>query len=152
MLFRRTLAGHAAYAAIGEALIEMETHGSAPDWLRVGLASYLAQEGFEHLSFMGEFRPTRNTVLLPPTEVMSGLVPFASRETGRIARYNAFLMVWYLSENHGFDQVVELLARLDEGMGFAAAVEQTYGVDVPTLLAAINPVMRGEPTTTMPGR
>lgn len=152
VLFRRSLAGHTAYAAVGEALIEMETHGSAPDWLQTGLASYLAQEGFEHLSFVGEFRPVRNTVLLTPTEVMSGLVPFASRETGRIARYNAFLMAWYLSENHGLDQVVELLARLGEGIGFTAAVERTYGVDVATLLAAIDPTLLGEPTTTMPGR
>ena len=151
VLFRRTLAGHTAYAAIGEALITMETNGSAPAWLQTGLASYLAQEGFEHLSFMGEFRPTRNTVLLTPIEVMSGLVPFASRETGRVARYNAFLMAWYLCENHGFDQVVELLARLGEGVGFAAAVERTYGVDVGTLLAAIDPTLLGEPTTNMPG-
>jgi hypothetical protein len=151
ILFRRTLEGHAAYAAIGESLIEMETHGAAPHWLQTGLASYLAQEGFEHLSFVNEFRPTRGTLLLTPKEVMAGLVPFASRETGRIARYNAFIMAWYLSENYGFGNVIELLARLGEGVGFAAAVEQTYGVDVDTLLAAIDPSLLGEPTTIRPG-
>lgn len=152
VLFRRTLAGHVAYAAVGEALIAMQTHGAAPAWLQTGLASYLAKEGFEHLSFVNEFRARRESVLLTPVEVSATLVPFASRETGRIARYNAFLMAWYLCEHHGFDRVVALLAQMEAGASFDAAVRAVYGVDETTLLAAIDPSVLGEPTTTMPGR
>jgi hypothetical protein len=152
VLFRRTLAGHVAYAAIGEALVSMQTHGAAPAWLQTGLASYLAQEGFEHLSFMKEFRANRESVLIPPQQVAADLVPFASRETGRVARYNAFLMAWYLSEHHGFDRIVSLLGEMEAGASFAQAVQAVYGVDEATLLAAIDPTVLGEPTTTMPGR
>jgi hypothetical protein len=151
VLFRRTLAGHVAYAGIAEAVIEMQTNGTAPVWLRTGLASYLAQEGFEHLSFMAEFRP-RRSVLLPPSQVIADLVPLEEREIARVARYNAFLMVWHLSERHGFDRVVALLDAMGAGMTFAEAVQATYGVDEATLLAAIDPTVLGEPTTTMPGR
>lgn len=152
VLFRRTLAGHVAYAGIGEALIAMQTHGGAPDWLQVGLASYLAKEGYEHLSFMKEFRPTRESVLLTPAQVTADLLPCASRETFRVARYNAFLMAWYLSEDHGFDRVVRLLSAMHDGQTFAEAVRAVYGVDEATLLAAIDPSVLGEPTTTMLGR
>jgi hypothetical protein len=152
LLFRRTLAGHTAYAGIGESVIAMKTHGTCPPWLQTGLASYLAKEGFEHLSFMGEFRGTRESVLIPPGQVMEDLVPFTSREAGRVARYNAFLMAWYLSENHGFERVVQLLDHLGSGRSFGEAVRMTYGVDEAALLAAIDPTALGEPTTTMPGR
>jgi hypothetical protein len=152
VLFRRTLAGHAAYAGIGEAIIEMQTNGSAPVWLRTGLASYLAQEGFEHLSFMAEFRPQRESILIPPSQVIADLVPFAERQTSRVARYNAFLMAWHLSERHGFERVVQLLDQMGAGMSFAEAVQATYGVDEAALIAAIDPTVLGEPTTTMPGR
>ena len=36
--------------------------------------------------------------------------------------------------------------------GFAQSVEATYGVDEAALLAAIDPTVLGEPTTTLPGR
>jgi hypothetical protein len=152
VLFRRTLAGHVAYAGVGEAIIEMQTNGTAPVWLRTGLASYLAREGFEHLSFMAEFRPQRESILLPPSQVIADLVPFAERQTARVARYNAFLMSWHLSEKYGFDRIVQVLDQLGAGMTFAEAVQATYGVDEATLLAAIDPTVLGEPTTTMPGR
>jgi hypothetical protein len=152
VLFRRTLAGHAAYAGIGEAIIEMQTNGTAPVWLRTGLASYLAQEGFEHLSFMAEFRPQRDSILLTPAQVIEDLVPLNERQTARVARYNAFLMAWHLSEHHGFDRIVQLLDHMGAGMTVAQAVEATYGVDEATLLAAIDPTVLGEPTTTVPGR
>lgn len=152
VLFRRTLAGHVAYAGLGEVMIRSLTHGTAPPWLQTGVASYLAQEGFEHLSFVGEFRPQRASVLLTPAQVAADLVPFTSREAGRIARYNAFLMAWHLSENHGFDRVVALLHALGDGQLFADAVQTVYGVDEASLLAAIDPTVLGEPTTTMPAR
>ncbi|RKZ09227.1 hypothetical protein DRQ32_08440 [bacterium] len=152
ILFRRTLAGHVAYAGIAEVLIDMQTHGSAPPWLKTGLASYLAQEGYEHLSFVAEFRPQRESVLITPAGVNAGLVPFAARESGRVARYNAFLMAWHLSEEHGFDRIVSLLAALEQGHTFADAVQKTYGVSEAALLAAIDPTVTGEPTTAVPPR
>lgn len=152
VLFRRTLAGHVAYAAVGEALIAMQTHGTAPPWLQTGLASYFAKEGFEHLSFVKEFRPRRASILLTPDEVNAGLVPFVSRETGRVARYNAFLMAWHLSERYGLDRVAQLLGAMEQGASFDEAVPMVYGVHASALLAAIDPTVLGEPTTTMPGR
>ena len=101
---------------------------------------------------MAEFRPRRESILLTPAQVIADLVPFEERETARVARYNAFLMAWHLSEKHGFDRIVQLLDRMGAGMSFAESVQAVYGVDESALLAAIDPTVLGEPTTTMPGR
>jgi hypothetical protein len=148
VLFQRTLAGHAARAAMVEAFLDMQCHGALPPWFREGLSSYVAEEGPEHLSFVGEFRPHRD-VLVSPAEMKRDVFPLVDREKGRIARYNAFLMVWHLSEQYGFDGIRTLLRTVAEGEDFAAAVHTVYGMDEPALEAMLDPRRLGEPTTTM---
>ena len=150
-LFRRTLAGHVAYAAVAEALLDTKTHGRIPRWLRDGIASYLADEGFEHLSFMVEFRARDVPVLMTPAEVERHLFPLVDRQQGRIARYNAFLMVWTLSERYGWSKVQGLLDAVAAGEEFEDAVETIYGVDDEEWLALLDPTVNGEPTRTRPG-
>ncbi len=152
VLFRRTLAGHAAYAAVAQALLDLQTHGRIPMWLREGIASYLAQEGFEHLSFMAEFRAAGQPVLMTPSEVESNVYPLVDRRAGRIARYNAFLMVWHLSETYGWDRVQALLAAVNAGAHFDDAVQAVYGMELTPWLALLDPTLNGEPTTTLPPR
>ncbi len=151
ILFRRTLASHVAFTSVAEALLDLKTHGQIPPWLRVGLASYLAEEGFEHLSFMAEFRGKRH-ILMHPDEVARHVEPLVDRENGRIARYNAFLMVWHLSEDWGFKRVVALLDAVEGGADFATAVRQVYGLELDAWLTALDSVTLGEPTTTLPAR
>ena len=151
MMFRRTLAGHVAYASIAQALLDEKTHGRIPMWLREGISSYLSEEGFEHLSFMAEFRARDLPVLMTPAEVERHVYPLVDRTQGRIARYNAFLMVWHLSETWGWERVQDLLDLVEQGARFDDAVEQIYGVDQQTWLAAIDPTVLGEPTRTRPG-
>lgn len=151
MLFRRTLAGHTAYASIAEALLDTKTHGRIPRWLREGIASYLSEEGFEHLSFMVEFRARGEEVLMTPAEVERNVYPLADRTLGRKARYNAFLMVWTLSETYGWNRVQDLLDRVATGEDFEDAVEAVYGVDDEAWLALLDPTVNGEPTVTRPG-
>ena len=152
VLFRRTLAGHAAYAAVAQALVDMQTHGRIPMWLREGLSSYLAQEGFEHLSFMREFRLQGQDVLMTPAEVEANVYPLVDRRLGRMARYNAFLMVWHLSETYGWERVQRLLAAVEAGEDFDDAVREVYGLEVDDWIALLDPTVNGEPTTTLPPR
>lgn len=152
VLFRRTLAGHAAYAAVTQSLLDLHTHGRIPMWLREGISSYLAQEGFEHLSFMGEFRAAGHPVLMTPAQVETHVYPLLDRRNGRIARYNAFLMVWTLSESYGWERVRALLAAVSEGADFAAAVQSVYGMELEPWLALLDPTVNGEPTTSVPPR
>lgn len=151
VLFRRTLASHAAFGAVAMSLLDLKTHGRIPPWLREGLSSYLAEEGFELLNFMTEFRSQR-AVLMTPAEVERHVYPLVDRENGRIARYNAFLMVWHLSETWGWNRVRDLLDGVERGERFDAAVERVYGLDVEAWLAALDPTVNGEPTTTLPAR
>jgi hypothetical protein len=150
ILFRRTLAGHAVYSALAQSMLDLKCGGRIPPWLREGLSSFLAEEGFEHLSFMGEFRAERD-VLMHPDEVDRWVFPLIDRNNGRIARYNAFLMVWHLSENYGWSRVQDLLDVVERGASFDSAVLQVYGVDTAQLRDAIDPVRNGEPTTVRPG-
>ena len=150
-LFQRTLAGHVAYAAVAEAFLDVKTNGRIPRWFREGLSSYMAEEGFEHLSYMLEFRARDMSVLMTPAEVERHVFPLIDRAYGRIARYNAFLMVWWLSENHGWSRVQDLIDTVAAGADFEDAVEQVYGVDHATWLAALDPTVNGEPTTYRPG-
>ncbi len=149
ILVRRTLYGHVARAAMVQSFIDLKCHGLAPPWFREGLSSYLAEEGLEHLSFMGEFRPNRE-ILLSSLDTIKGVYPLLERESARVARYNAFLMVWHLSENYGWDRVVALLDAMENGVDFAAAVDTVYGVEYARLLELIDPIERGEPTTVIP--
>jgi len=151
MLFRRTLAGHVAYASVAEALLDVKTHGRIPRWLREGISSYLAQEGFEHLSFVYEFRVNGSEVLMTPAEVAENVYPLVDRQKGRTARYNAFLMVWHLSETWGWSKVQDLLDAVEAGAEFGDAVESVYGIDHEEWLALLDPTVNGEPTTTRPG-
>jgi hypothetical protein len=151
VLFRRTLAAHAAFGAVAQALLDLKCHGEIPMWLREGLSSYLAEEGYEHLSFMMEFRSQR-PILQTPRWTAQHVYPLMDRADGRIARYNAFLMAWTLAEELGFDHIQELLGLVEKGAQFEAAVETVYGVRYDEWLARLNPVVNGEPTTTIPPR
>lgn len=151
VLFRRTLAAHTAFAAVAQALLDLKCDGRIPPWLREGLSSYLAEEGFEHLSFIEEFRPHRQ-VLMSAGEVERHVFPLLDRENGRLARYNAFLMVWRLSETYGWDRLRATLDGVERGASFEQAVRDVYGVGVDQLLTAIDPVRNGEPTTARPAR
>ena len=79
-LFQRTLAGHVAYAAVAEAFLDVKTSGRVPRWFREGVASYVAEEGFEHLSFVLEFRARDVPVLMTPEEVQQHVFPLIDRE------------------------------------------------------------------------
>jgi hypothetical protein len=151
VLFRRTLAAHAAFAAVAEAILDLKCHGELPMWLREGLSSYLAEEGYEHLSFMEEFR-ARRPVLQTPEWTAQHVYPLMDREEGRIARYNAFLMVWTLSEDLGFHHIQELLGLVQKGMLFGDAVERVYHMSYEEWLHRLDPTVNGEPTTTIPPR
>lgn len=151
VLFRRTLAAHAAFASICESLLDLKCHGALPMWLREGLSSYLAEEGYEHLNFMLEFREERQ-VLQPPAWTAQHVFPLRDRADGRIARYNSFLMVWTLSETMGFDRLQELLDLVETGAPFEAAVETVYHMHYDEWLRRLDPVINGEPTTTIPPR
>lgn len=152
VLFRRTLAGHAAYAAVAQSLLDLQTHGRIPMWLREGISSYLAQEGFEHLSFVAEFRAVDHPVLMTPAQVEANVYPLLDRRDGRIARYNAFLMVWHLSETYGWDRVRALLQQVGAGATFEDAVRSVYGMELAPWLALLDPTVNGEPTTSVPPR
>lgn len=151
ILFRRTLAAHAAFAAVAQSLLDLQCHGRLPMWFREGLSSYLAEEGYEHLNFMGQFRADRE-ILQHPVRTSQHVYPLVDLEEGRIARYNSFLMVWHLSEKYGWSRVQELLATVSAGARFEEAVESVYGLDYEDWLTAIDPVVQGEPTTTIPPR
>ena len=60
-------------------------------------------------------------------------------------------MVWWLSEQYGWSRVQDVIDAVSAGAAFDDAVERVYGVDLATLLAAIDPTVKGEPTTTRPG-
>lgn len=149
VLFRRTLAAHTAFASIAQSLLDLKTHGRIPMWLREGISSYVAQEGFEHLSFMGEFRLKRS-VLMTPTEVERHVYPLVDRENGRIARYNSFLMVWHLSETWGWGRLRQVLDQVEAGGDFHDVVEEVYGMEFEDWIAALDPTVNGEPTTVTP--
>ena len=84
-------------------------------WFREGLSSYLAEEGNDHVSFMQQWRLAGKEVLWGPDEMLRFIHPLVDREQGRIARYNAFLMIWNLSETYGFARVQQLLDLVENG-------------------------------------
>ncbi len=151
VLFRRTLAAHAAFGAVTKAILDLKCHGQIPMWLREGLASYLAEEGYEHLNFMQEFRAKRQ-ILQHPEWVSQHIYPLRDREEGRIARYNAFLMSWTLVEELGLTALQDALDLVEEGAHFESAVETVYGMRYDEWLHRLDPVLNGEPTTTIPPR
>lgn len=146
VLYRRMLVGHATRAAVALALLDLNTHGQLPPWLREGLSSYLAEEGREHVMLVQQFRLAGVPVLLAPEQVVRDISPLVDLQAGRLARYNAFLMVWQLSERHGFARVRELLGRLSQGSTFEAACRQVYGLGHEALLERLDPREFGEPS------
>ncbi len=144
VLWSRTLALHAIRNGVATSYLDMKCHGLLPQWLRAGLASYLAEEGGVLEDFMNQYR-VDHRVLLSSQEVLQTIYPLTDQETGRIAQYNAFLMAWNLAESYGWSKVVQLLDRLEQGVIFEEAVPQVYEVNVSRLLELLDPQKLGDP-------
>lgn len=144
VLWSRTLALHAIRNGVATSFLDMKCHGNLPQWLRAGLASYLAEEGGVLEDFMVQFRGDRS-VLLSSGEVLRTIYPLTGKEDGRIAQYNAFLMAWHLAQDYGWARVVQLLDLLQQGVLFEEAVPRVYGVSVPRLLELLDPQRLGDP-------
>jgi len=149
ILFRRQIYGRVLRATMALTFLEMKCHGELPVWFSEGLASYLAEEGNDHLSFVDATRRREEPVLLSYEEMVRHLKPLVEIEKGRVARYNAFLMIWHLSEKHGYDRIQQLLDAVEGGASFNEGCELVYGMSEDELVAYLDPVALGEPTTTM---
>lgn len=149
ILFRRQIYGRVLRASMALAFLEMKCHGELPPWFREGLASYLAEEGNDHLAFVDATRQRGEPVLWHHDEIVRHLKPLVEMEKGRVARYNAFLMIWHLSEGYGYDRIRQLLDTVEGGATFEEACELVYGMGESELIALLDPVTLGEPTTTM---
>jgi hypothetical protein len=149
ILFRRKIYGRAGRAAMAQVFLDLKCHGRLPMWFREGLSSYLAEEGNDHLAFVNEFRMAGKEVVWPPATTLLHVSPLVDRENGRIARYNAFLMLWHLAERWGFDRILNLLNLVEAGRSFEEASTAVYGVGEAGLLQMLDPQILGEPTTTL---
>ncbi len=143
-LWARQLALIAIRKGTALAFLDLKCHGLLPPWLRMGLASYLAEEGKVLEDYMNQFR-TERKVLTSPREMMLHIHPLHDRDTGRIAMYNAFLMTWHLAEDYGWNKVQDLLELLERGTLFHDAVPKVYGVSEERLLELLDPRVTGDP-------
>lgn len=146
-LFKSTIIGHTTRAALAAGLLDLKCHGRLEPWFRFGVASYLAQEGFEHLSFVLQYRGQRD-VLLSPSQLMRWIRPQEDFDDSRLARYNAYLVVWHLAETHGWDRVLRVTDLVEAGRSFDAAIQEEYGLTMEEFWASFDPRVLGEPTTT----
>ena len=144
-LFSRRLAYHAVRNGVAQAFLEQKCHGQAPPWFTQGLASYLGEEGNVLMNFTYEFRDDRE-VVWSSARTIQHVHPLIDRENGRIALYNAFLMVWKMVEGWGWDCVRQLTDEMANGIPFADAVKSVYGMDEASLLELLDPSVNGEPT------
>ncbi len=149
-LWARRLALHAIRKGVALSFLDLKCHGLLPPWLRMGLASYLAEEGNVLEDYMNQFRTDRD-VISSPQEMMLHIHPLYDRDTGRIAMYNAFLMSWHLAEDYGWSKVQDLLDLLEQGVRFDDAVPRVYGVSVQRLLELLDPRVSGDPTRPADG-
>lgn len=149
ILHTRTILGHVTRAAMALSFLDLKCRGRLPMWFREGLSSYLAEEGNDHVSFMQQWRLAGKEVLWGPDEMLRFIHPLVDREQGRIARYNAFLMIWNLSETYGFARVQQLLDLVENGALFEEAAREVYGMGERELLTLLDPRRHGEPTTKL---
>ena len=132
----------------------LQSYGQLPDWFTNGVGAYVADMGPHFISYVAQFRP-EGSILRDPMSVDQVLYhdPIVDLETDRkvfrIARYNAFLMVWNLVEyNGGLDSLKQLLAETKSGTDFKSACEKVYQMPMTSLMNRINPVITGEPIGT----
>jgi hypothetical protein len=151
VLLQRTILGHATRASMAMAFLDLKCRGNLPHWFREGLASYLAEEGNDHVNFMEQWRLAGKDVLWPPDKTLSYIYPLADRENGRIARYNVFLMLWHLAEGYGFERIQELLGKIEQGALFDEASRAVYGMSERELLNFLDPRHRDEPSRVLVG-
>jgi hypothetical protein len=142
---------------IAHTMVDMTTQwllhgcGEIPDWFANGLGAYIADMGPHFISYVAMYRPD-GEILLTPMETDMQLYhdplpdPGTDKKGFRIARYNAFIMVWNLVEyNGGLDALQELLAELSAGTDFNLACEKVYNMPLSGLLNKISPKKTGEP-------
>jgi hypothetical protein len=149
VLLQRTILGHATRASMAMAFLDLKCRGRLPHWFREGLASYLAEEGNDHVNFMEQWRVAGKDVLWQPDRTLSHVYPLADRENGRIARYNVFLMLWHLSEKYGFERIQTLLGKIEVGALFDEAAQAVYGMNERGLLDFLDPRLHGEPSRVL---
>jgi len=146
-LFKSTIIGHVTRNAIVDGLLDLKCHGRLEPWFQFGVGSYLAQEGFEHLSYVLQYRGQRD-VLLSPEQLMRWIHPQEEFGDARLARYNAYLVVWHLAENHGWDRVLRITDLVEAGRSFQDAIQEEYGLSMEEFWERFDPRVLGEPTTT----
>lgn len=152
MLMARGLASYTAFHLVAVRLLEDLAGGRPlPIWLREGLASYLAEEGNNHLSFVARYR-AEHPVVVPPDEVrrVLGGPPLDDDQADalqvRVASHSAFLMAWELVENRGgLKTVRELLVRIGRGEDPDDVCRSLYGTDLAGLAASLDATTRPEP-------
>ncbi len=152
LLRGRTLEGHAGIELAVEWVLDHCLGERIPAWRRVGLATYLAEDGVHLNNYMAQFRAEGIEVLLPPRridEILDGPpdpADHTDRRLFRQASYSAFLMVWHLVEDRGgLDPVRRLLAAVRGGESLAAACQVVYGTALADLESQLEPLASGEP-------
>lgn len=147
----RTLDGHAAFMLAADWTLDSALPADLPPWLHHGLVGYLAEDGANLVSYMGEFRP-QGPLLLRPAIVDAVLAgepdrdPGRDRERYRKACYSAFLMAWEMVENRGgLDALRTFLHLVRDGLPLDEASRRVYGQDLTGLARSLDPVDLGEP-------
>lgn len=134
VLYNRNLLDIAVARGYYEWSIGRLSGGSAPHWLRHGMASVLSDEGLLLEEQLEEF-PGEN-VKMTLAEIEGALSRVEYRKYYRIAAYNAFRLARRLAVGPDRARMAEAMRRMGEGESLEAAFEAAYGKPYDDLIAA----------------
>lgn len=117
-----------------------------PAWLNEGLATYFETGGTDATRRRLQQVATRESLL--PVRVMTSVPGVVGQIPMFYAKSGNF--VGYLIERFGRSAVAELLARLDDGMATAEAIETVYGMSLDMLDAQWEAQFYGDPAPAAP--
>lgn len=103
-------------------LLDYMTQGNYPRWFSEGLAQY------EEYLISGHVWTEPYMDGKPPYYSYSEMAGFENLDDQAKAYNQAFLMVYYMARQYGWEKMIGLLNALSSGQSFGAAVNTVYGI------------------------